>query len=94
MEEGVNNQDGEGKEIIAQNEDEGVIHRDITENEREINRNTLNKVREEIPDDSSPVEMDKGVLIKMMTRMEKMIRKKRKMKQQIMKAPQLVKLND
>ena len=46
MEEGVNNEDDDEKEITADNEDEYVIHRDITENEKETNRYNLDKVIE------------------------------------------------
>ena len=42
MEGGVNNEDDDEKE--TDNEDEGVIHRDITENEHENNQDTFDKV--------------------------------------------------
>ena len=32
MEEGVNNEDDDEKDITSENEDEGVIHIDITDN--------------------------------------------------------------
>ena len=34
MEEDVNNEDDDEKETTSKNEDEGLIHRDITENEK------------------------------------------------------------
>ena len=46
MEQGVNNEDADEKEITADNEDEGVIHKDITENEIETNWDALDKVIE------------------------------------------------
>ena len=42
--EGVNNEDDDEKEITSENEDGGVVHINITENEKETIRNTLNKV--------------------------------------------------
>ena len=33
----------------------GVIHRVITENQNEINRDTLDKLIEQFPDDTTPV---------------------------------------
>ena len=61
MEEGVKNEYGDGKEITAENEYEGEIHRYITENEKETNRYTLDKVIEGFPVYTSPVEMEEGV---------------------------------
>ena len=46
MEEGVNNGDYDEKEITAENEDEGEIHRDMTEYEKETNWDSLDKVTE------------------------------------------------
>ena len=57
MEEVVNNEYEDEREITPENEYEGVIHRDMTENEKETIRDTLDKVIEECPDDTSPVEM-------------------------------------
>ena len=37
------------------NENEGVIHRDITENEIETNWDTLNRVTKEFPDNTPPI---------------------------------------
>ena len=42
MEEGVNNKEDDEQE--TQNEYEGLIHRDITDNERETNQDTWDKV--------------------------------------------------
>ena len=50
MEEGVNNEDDDEKEITAENEDEGEIHRDIKQYEKENNWYSLDKVIEECPD--------------------------------------------
>ena len=61
MEKCVNNEDDDKKEITTQNEDEGVIHRDITEYEKDTNRDTLNKVTEECSDETSPIKMEEGV---------------------------------
>ena len=44
MEEGVNNEDNDKKEMTPENEYESVIHRYITENEKETNRDILDKV--------------------------------------------------
>ena len=44
MEESVNNEDDYEKEITVDNEDEGVIHRNIIENEKETFQDTLDKV--------------------------------------------------
>ena len=46
MEEGLNNEDDYKKEITAENEYEGVIHRYITENERETIQDNLGKLIE------------------------------------------------
>ena len=43
-EEGVNDKNDEKKEIISENGYEGVIHRDITENEKYTIQDTLDKV--------------------------------------------------
>ena len=43
MEGCVHNEDDDKKEIVAENKDEVVIHRDITENENETNQDTLDK---------------------------------------------------
>ena len=61
MEEVVNNEYEDEREITPENEYEGVIHRDMTENEKETIRDTLDKVIEECPDDTSPVDMEEGV---------------------------------
>ena len=47
MQKCVNNEDDDEKEITADNEDEGVINRDITEHEKETNQDTLDKLIEE-----------------------------------------------
>ena len=46
MVEGVNNGDDDEKERTAENEDEGEIHRDMTEYEKETNWDSLDKVTE------------------------------------------------
>ena len=45
----------------TENKNEGVTHRDITENKRETNQDTLKKVTEELPDDKYPVGMEECV---------------------------------
>ena len=40
---------------------ERVIHRNSTKNEKEIIQDTLDKVLEEYPDYTSPVDMEEGV---------------------------------
>ena len=40
------------------NKNEGVIHIDITENKKETNRDTLNNLIEEFPDDTTSEEME------------------------------------
>ena len=55
MEECVNNEDYDEKEKTVDNINEDVIHRDITENEKETNWVTLEKLIEEFPYDTSPV---------------------------------------
>ena len=47
MEEGVNNEDDDKKEITAENEDEGEIQKDITKYEKETNLDALDKVIED-----------------------------------------------
>ena len=59
MEEFVNNEDDEKKEIIANNEYEGVVHRDVTEDLKTWD--TLDKVIEECLDYISPIDIEKGV---------------------------------
>ena len=44
MEECLNYKDDDEKEKTAENKNEDVIHRDIIENEKETNRDTLGKV--------------------------------------------------
>ena len=61
MEKCVNNKEDDKKEITSENEDEGVIHRDITEYKKETNQDTLDKVIEESPDDTSPIDMEECV---------------------------------
>ena len=61
MQEGVNNEEDHEKEKIAENEDESVIHRDMTENEHGTNWDTFDKSTQVCPDDTSPVEMEEGV---------------------------------
>ena len=46
MEEVVHNEEDREKEIIAENEDEGVIHRNIIDNKHESNWDTFDKVIE------------------------------------------------
>ena len=52
------------------------------------------KVVEEYPNHTSPFEMEECVNDKVYDKNERMMRKKRKMKQQIMKAPHLVKVKE
>ena len=54
----------------------------------------MEKVIEEWQDENSPVDMEEGINDKNDDDNEKMMRKKRKMKQQIPKAPQLVKVKE
>ena len=49
----------------AENENEGVIHRDITENEPETNWDVLKKVIEECPDGQDEDKKEKLQRIKM-----------------------------
>ena len=58
MEGCLNDEYDDEKEKTADNVNEGVINRDITENEKETNQDTLKKLIEECPDDTSPVEME------------------------------------
>ena len=44
MEKGLNNEDEDEKEITSENEYEGVIHRDITDNIKENIQDILDKV--------------------------------------------------
>ena len=55
IQEGVHNKDDDEKEITADNEDEGVKHRDVIEYEKETNWDTLYKVIGKFPDDTSPI---------------------------------------
>ena len=48
-------------EKTTENENEGLIHRYFTENEKETNQDTLNRFIEEFPDDTSPVVMEECV---------------------------------
>ena len=41
----------------SREDNEGIIHRDIIENEKETNQDTVEKAIEEFPDDTSPVDM-------------------------------------
>ena len=86
----VNNEDYDKKEITVKNGYEGVINRDITENERGIIQDTLDKVIEECPDETSSVEMEEGVYDKVDDENEKLMRKKRKMKQPIYESTTIV----
>ena len=61
MEEYVNNEDDDQKEKTAENKNDDVIHRYITENEKENNWDTLEKVTEECPDNTSPFEIEEGL---------------------------------
>ena len=90
MKECVNNEDYDKKEITVKNGYEGVINRDITENERGIIQDTLDKVIEECPDETSSVEMEEGVYDKVDDENEKLMRKKRKMKQPIYESTTIV----
>ena len=71
MEEGVNDEDDDEKEIKADNEDEYVIHRDITEYEKETNWDALDKLKGEFSDENSPVEMEERVYDKVYDENEK-----------------------
>ena len=42
----------------AEKINQGVIHRDITDNEKETNRDNLNNSIEKFPDDTAPAEME------------------------------------
>ena len=57
MEECVNNEDDDEKKK-AENINEGVIHRYITEKEKETNWDNLEKVIEELSYDTHPVDME------------------------------------
>ena len=85
MEEGVNNEDNDKKEITSENEYQGVIHRDIIEYEKETIWDTMDKVIEECPNATSPVDMEECVNDKVYDENEKMMRENRKKKQQIWK---------
>ena len=61
MEEGVNNEEDDKKEITADNEDEGVIHRDIKEYEKYTIWYTWNKLIEECPYKNYSVDMEGGI---------------------------------
>ena len=54
----------------------------------------MDRVIEECPDDTYPVEMKEGGNDTVDDENKKMMRKKRKTKQQILKAPHLVKVKD
>ena len=58
---GVDEDGGETKYI----ENKDVIHRDITENEPETNRDTLKKLIEEFPDDQDDEDKEKQYIMKM-----------------------------
>ena len=60
MEKCVNNEDDEDKEK-TENKNGGVIHRYITENEKETNRDTLEKLIEELLHYTTRSEMEKCV---------------------------------
>ena len=49
----------------TETENEGVIHRNITENETETNQDTLNKEKEECPDDLYDEEGETKLRLKM-----------------------------
>ena len=49
------------KKKMEDNKNEGVIHRDITDNEKETNRNILKNVIEEWPYDTTPADMEECV---------------------------------
>ena len=61
MEEGVNIEDDYKKEITAENEYEGEMHRDITEYEKWINWYALDKVIGQFLDDIYPVEIEECI---------------------------------
>ena len=61
MEEYVNNEDDDEKEITPENEHEGVIHINITDYKWDTIQDNLNKLIEELPNDTSPVEMEECV---------------------------------
>ena len=61
MEKCVDNEEDVKTEITAENEDEGVIHTVIIQYEKENNWDTLDKVIEECPDDTSPTYMEEVV---------------------------------
>ena len=61
MEKWINNEEDDKKEITADSEDEGVIHRISKEYEKDTNGDTLDKVIESLPYDTSPIEMEEGV---------------------------------
>ena len=56
--------DDDEKERTAENENEGVIHRDITKNETGTNWDTTKMVIEELPDDQDDDEKEKQHRIK------------------------------
>ena len=58
IEECPDDQDDEDKQERAEKINKGVIRRDITDNEKETNWYTLNKVIEEFSDDTTPGEME------------------------------------
>ena len=61
MEEVVNNEEYHEQNITAENKDEIVIHRDITQNEHKNNRDNFDKITEEFTEDTSPVDMEEYV---------------------------------
>ena len=61
MEERINNEYGNEKERTDENEYKCVIHRDITDDEKYTIWDTLDKLIEEFPDETSPVDMEEGV---------------------------------
>ena len=61
MKSGVNNEYNDEKQITAENKGEGVIQRDITNNEKDTIQDTLDKLIEKLTDETSPVEMEEGV---------------------------------
>ena len=61
MQKCVNIKEDDKKEITAENKDEVLIHRVSTQYEKETNQDTLNKVIEEFPYDTSPIDMEEVV---------------------------------
>ena len=49
------------KKKTTEKRNEGLIHRDTTHNEKETNRDNLNKVTEEWSDDTTPADMEECV---------------------------------